>query len=170
MNFSDLIAQRYSVRDFSPQPVEEEKILAILTAGRLAPTACNNQPQRFYVARSGPALETLREITPCVFNAPVVIVLAGRAAEAWVNPFSGRDSLETDVSIAGTQMMLQAAELGLGSTWVQWADLEQVRARLGLPEEVTVLGLLNVGYPSERAEPAPQHTRRRPLEETVRYL
>jgi nitroreductase len=170
MSFSELSAQRYSVRDFAPTPVEEEKLQAVLAAGRLAPTACNNQPQHIFVAQSQQALETLRAITPCVFNAPVVLVLAARESEAWVNPFSKHNSAETDISIVGTHMMLQAADLGLGSTWVQWADLEVVKKNLGLPEDVTVYGLLNIGYPSKKAQPAPQHTSKKDLQETVTWL
>jgi nitroreductase len=170
MSFHDLSAQRYSVRDFAPTPVEEEKLQAILATGRLAPTACNNQPQQIFVAESQQALDALRAITPCVFNAPVVLVLAARESEAWVNPFSQHNSAETDISIVGTHMMLQAAELGLGSTWVQWADLAAVKEKLALPEDVTVYSLLNLGYPSEKAEPAPQHTQKKELQETVTRL
>jgi nitroreductase len=170
MSFSELSAQRYSVRDYASTPVEEEKLQAVLAAGRQAPTACNNQPQQIYVAQSEPALEVLKAITPCIYNAPVVLVLAAREAEAWVNPNSGRNSAETDVSIVGTHMMLQAAELGLGTTWVQWADLAAVKAKLGLPEDVTVYGLLDLGYPSEKAAPAPQHSDKKELKETVTRL
>jgi nitroreductase len=170
MSFSELSAQRYSVRDFAPTAVEADKLQAVLQAGRLAPTACNNQPQQIFVAQSQKALGVLRDITPCVFNAPVVLILTARVAEAWVSPFSKQSSAETDVSIVGTHMMLQAAELGLGSTWVQWANLAQVKAQLNLPEDCTVYGLLVLGYPSEQAQPAPLHSQRKPLEATVHFL
>ncbi|GHV07359.1 nitroreductase [Clostridia bacterium] len=49
MNFSGLARDRYSVRNFKAQPIEEEKLGAILEAGRIAPTACNYQPQRIKV-------------------------------------------------------------------------------------------------------------------------
>ena len=52
MSFMDLCQERYSVRRFDPRPVEDEKISQILEAGRIAPTACNYQPQRVYVVKS----------------------------------------------------------------------------------------------------------------------
>ena len=52
MNYSELIRERYSVRAYKDTPVEEEKLAAILEAARLAPTACNNQPQKIYVVKS----------------------------------------------------------------------------------------------------------------------
>lgn len=48
MDFLELAKERYSVRIYSDEPVEEEKINKILEAGRVAPTAHNNQPQRIY--------------------------------------------------------------------------------------------------------------------------
>ena len=56
MDFQTLAAQRYSLRKFSPAPVEEEKLALILEAGRNAPTAHNLQPQRIFVLRSPEAL------------------------------------------------------------------------------------------------------------------
>ena len=56
MNFLELAKNRYSERYFDPRPVEQEKLDKILEAGRIVPTACNYQPQRFYVLRSPQAL------------------------------------------------------------------------------------------------------------------
>jgi len=47
--FLALATERYSVRSFKKQPIEAEKLAEILEAGRIAPTACNNQPQRIKV-------------------------------------------------------------------------------------------------------------------------
>ena len=44
MEYSELIAARYSVRGYRPDPVEDEKLEAVLEAARLAPTAANRQP------------------------------------------------------------------------------------------------------------------------------
>ena len=52
MDFLELAKNRYSERFFDPRPVEQEKLDKILEAGRIVPTACNYQPQRFYVLRS----------------------------------------------------------------------------------------------------------------------
>ena len=52
MTFQELAHARYSVRSFNDIPIEDEKLNLILEAGRVAPTACNFQPQKIYVARS----------------------------------------------------------------------------------------------------------------------
>ncbi len=57
MDFEKLSAERYSLRKFDTRPVEQEKLDLILEAGRNAPTAHNNQPQRIFVFRSPEALE-----------------------------------------------------------------------------------------------------------------
>ena len=64
MDFHELVRQRYSVRTFKPDPIEPEKLEKILSAGRCAPSAHNNQPQRVYVAQSAEALKTLAKIVP----------------------------------------------------------------------------------------------------------
>ena len=56
MTFLELAKARYSVRSFKDQPIEDEKLNRILEAGRIAPTACNNQPQKIYVAKSEDSL------------------------------------------------------------------------------------------------------------------
>jgi nitroreductase len=57
MTFMELARNRFSERHFDSRPVEEEKLQRILEAGRIAPTACNYQPQRIYVIRSKAAME-----------------------------------------------------------------------------------------------------------------
>ena len=68
MDFTQLVAQRYSVRKYAERPVEPEKIQAVLEAGRLAPTAKNLQPQRIHVIQSPEALAKIREAVHCAFS------------------------------------------------------------------------------------------------------
>lgn len=171
MEFFELAAARYSVRDFLPAPVETEKLTRILETGRLAPTAHNKQSQRIFVVQTPELLEKLKEATPCTYGAPVVLVVGGSKSEASISAFDGsRNACEMDATIVATHMMLQAAELGLGSTWVCHADLEKVKELLALPEDITLHALINVGYASEKGVPSAWHTARKPLEETVSFL
>ena len=62
MTFMELAQNRYYERFFDSRPVEDEKLRQILEAGRIVPTACNYQPQRFYVMRSPEALEKARQM------------------------------------------------------------------------------------------------------------
>ncbi|MCE5196659.1 MAG: nitroreductase family protein [Negativicutes bacterium] len=170
MEFSQLIRERYSVRKFADQAVEQEKLQKILEAGRVAPTAKNLQPQRIYVLQSQEALLKIRAIARCAFNAPIVLLVCGDLKEGWVNPFNRRNSTEMDVSIVNTHMMLQAKELGLDSTWACWFDTAAVKTAFCLPEGVEPFCLLPLGYPAPGVTPSAMHHQRKPLSETVTML
>ena len=165
------IEERYSVRDFAPRPIEPEKLNRILEAGRLAPTAKNNQPQRIYVLESEAALEKIRAITRCAYNAPVVLLVAVDTEEQWNNPLeAGVVSGEQDAAIVATQMMLAAWDEGVGSCWVGFMPPSEVKKAFDLPENERVALLLPIGYPADGAAPSPNHAKRKPLSETVRRL
>lgn len=169
MEFQKLIYERYSVRNFSSQPVEEEKLQKILEAGQAAPTARNAQPQRVLVVKSPEALEKIRECTPCHYNAPVVLVMCRKSSDTPIDPEKGvnGDSTPLDASIALTHMMLCAADLGLGSCWVGLHYKEKLRRLFHVPDYLEIVSLLPIGYPAEDAAPNPAHTQRLPLSETV---
>ena len=61
-----------------------------------------------------------------------------------------------NVTIATEHMILAAHELGLGTCWVRAFDASKVADILGLPEEVTVLCLLPLGFPDEAPKPRPR--------------
>jgi len=127
MKFINLAEERYSLRKFSDQPIEKEKLDLILKAGQLAPTACNYQPQRILVLENEAALTKLKQCTPYHFNAPMALLICYDKDVSWKRSYDGKDSGEIDASIVSTQMMLQATELGLGSTWVGHFDPALIR-------------------------------------------
>jgi nitroreductase len=170
MDFYKLAASRYSVRKFAEKPLEDQKLNRILECGRIAPSAHNNQPQRIYVLKSEEALAKIRAITHYAFNAPVVLLVCGNVDEGWINHFNNRNATEMDTSIVTTHMMLQAQELGIGSTWVCWFDTEKVKQEFALPQGIEPFCLLPLGYPAENSVPTANHTTRKPLSETVTEL
>ena len=172
MAFMDLAKSRYSVRKFSDKPIEKEKLDAILEAGRIAPTGHNYQPYRVYVLQSAEALEKIRGLTRCAFNAPVVLMVTVRKDEEWVNPFEHSIRAgEQDASIVATHMMLEAWDLGIGSVWVRGFRADEVAKMFRLPDEIKPVCLLPMGYPSEKAKPNEDlHNTYRPLEEMVEEL
>ena len=91
--FMELAEKRFSVRQFTDQPIAEDVLAAILEAGRIAPTAKNTQPQRVFVLKSAEALELARKITPCTFSAPVVLLVAYDRTEAFRYP--GEEELDS---------------------------------------------------------------------------
>ena len=170
MDFAKLAAERYSLRKFSDRPVEAEKLAAVLESGRNAPTAHNFQPQRIPVLQSPEALEKVDGCTGAHFNPPVMLVVAYDPAVSWKRETDGKDHGEIDAAIAATQMMLQAADLGLGTTYVGMFEPEKLRAAFPELEGLVPIALLPLGYPAEGAHPSRLHADRKPMEELVKYL
>jgi nitroreductase len=170
MNFKELVTSRYSVRSFASVPVPAEKLQAVLEAARLAPTACNLQPQRIFVLQSTEALTKVRACTSCHFDAPVVLLVCYDKAESWERGFDGFNSGEMDASIVGTHLMLAATAQGLGSTWVCYFDPAKLRKEFALPENLVPAALFPLGVPASDSKPNPNHFNRKKLEETVSWL
>ena len=170
MQFVQLSEARYSLRKFSDRPVEAEKLAAILEAGRNAPTAHNLQPQRIFVLRSPEALEKADACTAAHFHPPVILVVAYDPEAAWKRETDGKNHGEIDASIAATQMMLEAADLGLGTTYVGMFEPEKLLAAFPEMAGLCPIAMLPLGYPAEGAHPSRLHADRKPLEELVKYL
>ena len=171
MTFQELAHARYSVRSFQNMPIKDEDMHLILEAGRVAPTACNNQPQKIFVAKSEEARQKLASVCRCTFGAPVILVVCYDRNRDWKNKLQpGYESGETDAAIVCTHMMLQAFELGVGSCWVGYFNATEVAEALGLPENITVSALLPMGYPAADAAPLPLHGQFRDLADTIEEI
>ena len=167
MEFAELAKKRYSVRSFKSTPVEPELLNKVLEAGRLAPTACNNQPQKIIVVESADALDHLKRCTQYHFNAPTALIVCYDKNVSWKRPFDGKDNGEYDACIVTTHLMLQAADLGLGTTWVGYFDPKDVIREFKLPLNIVPIAILPLGYPADHAQPAGGHTQRHPLDSMV---
>lgn len=168
MTFYELAKARYSVRKFKSDMIEDEKLSAILEAGRLAPTACNFQPQKIYVVKSEEKRNKLAEVCKYTFGAPVILVIGYDKDRDWKNRrMPGYSSGETDAAIVCTHMMLEAWEEGIGSCWVGAFSAEAVENALSLPENIRVTAMLPIGYAADDAEPAPFHNDFRAFEDTI---
>ena len=171
MNFLELAKARYSVRAFQKKQIDTEDLSAILEAGRVAPTACNNQPQKVFVVQSPALLQKLANVCPCTFGAPTVIVMSYDTERDWKNRrMPGYSSGETDAAIVCTHMMLAAFERGVGSCWVGVFNANDVAKALDLPDHLRVTSLLPIGYPAPDAKPLDLHSQYRALDDTVTIL
>ena len=150
--------------------MEAEKLALILESGRNAPTADNNQPQRIFVLQSPEALEKADACMGSHFHPPVILAVAYDPAVSWHRENDGKDHGEIDATIAATQMMLQAADLGLGTTYVGMFDPEKLKEAFPEMAGLGITALLTLGYPAEGAHPARLHNDRKPIEELVKYL
>ena len=144
------IYTRISVRKFKPDPVEREKIIAILRAAMQAPSAGNQQPWEFYVVTDPEKLEALSSssqyATPMKI-APVAIVAAYRK-ELWAPEYA-----DIDMSIAMENLWLETTAQGLGGVWLGIAPLEDrmeyVEKIVGIPQDQRAFALFPLGYPDE---------------------
>ena len=144
------IFERVSIRRFTEQPVEEEKLLAILRAAMAAPSAGNQQPWEFYVIRDRAKLEALSQVTPysgCTKRATVAIVSAYRE-KLWAPSYA-----QIDMSIAMENLWLACGEQGLGGVWLGIAPIEDrmkaVEEIVGIPEGLHAFAIFPLGYPAE---------------------
>jgi len=171
MDFMELAKKRYSVRKFSDKAVEKEKLDLILEAGNIAPTAKNLQPQRIYVLQNKDALAKLDTLTHCRYGAPVVLIFTYNTDEEWKNSLeAGIHSGVEDVSIVATHIMLEAAELGLDTCWVNYYPNSALEQLFNLPANEKSVLIMPLGYAAADAEPAPLHSVKKDISETVKYL
>lgn len=167
MSFLDLAKTRYSVRSYSEKKVEEEKLLKILEAGRVAPTACNFQPVKLLVVQEQEGLAKVSKAAN-VFNAPLVIIVCGEIDKAWVRPFDQKNIADVDASIVTDHMMLQATELGLGSVWICYFKPDVIKQEFNIPDSLEPVNILAIGYGTDKVKSPDRHdTERKALSDIV---
>jgi len=155
MHFNLLLKERYSVRSFKPLKVSKALIEQVLEAGRMAPSANNNQPWYFISVRDDDQLSKIKAAYPRDWFAevPQVIVVCGDHEQSWKRSYDSKDHCDMDVAIATDHMTLRAAELGLGTCWVCHFDPNVLSEILELPEHVEPMVILPIGYPANPEVP-----------------
>jgi nitroreductase len=167
MEYSKLIASRYSVRAYRPDPVEDEKIQRVLEAACLAPTAANRQPFQLIVIHTRGCESELQQIyhKPWFVQAPLILCAVGIPRDSWVRSSDQRRYLDVDVAIVMDHVILEATNQGLGTCWIAAFNARAAREFLRLPEEVDPLIFSPLGYPADT--PGPKE--RKPIQTLVRY-
>jgi nitroreductase len=169
MNFLELARKRFSVRHFEAKKVEEEKLLQILEAGRVAPTAANHQPQRIIVVRGDVGLDKLKKAAN-IYDAPLAVIVCADRNEAWKRPFDGKDTVDIDASIVTDHMMMEATEIGLGTVWICYFKPDVVRKEFNIPNHMEPVNILAIGYAAGPIASPDRHDKaRKPMKETVFY-
>ncbi len=172
------IQHRRSVRKYTSDPIDPEKLQSVLEAGRLAPSGNNKQPWTFIVVQSEPQRKAVMEAChnqTWMMTAPAFIVaVADMAARSeadlaiYLDENSPHWELKRairDTAIAVENMLLEADALGLGTCWVGFFVQSEIRPLLGIPNNKFVLGVIPIGYPAEQPAARP----RKALSEIVRY-
>ena len=168
MDFLKLAEKRYGVRSYKPDPVEEYKLEKVLEAARLAPTACNLQPFQLIVIRTEGREEELRRIyrSSWFVEAPIIVCACAIPSQSWSRR-DGENYCYVDVAIAMDHLILEAADMGLGTCWIGAFDPMEARSILGLPDGVEPVAFTPLGYPND--QPGSRHRSRKSLDDLVRY-
>lgn len=167
MNVTEAIKKRKSVRKYLDKPIENKKLMSVLEAGRLAPSARNRQEWRFVIVRDSGIRRKLVEAAnnqPFVGEAPIVIVACAENYNILMP--CGQPSYSIDVALSLDHISLAAVELGLGSCWIGDFNEIKVKEILDIPDKIRVVALMPLGYPSD---PSVVRKERLPLDGIVKY-
>jgi len=176
MDVITAIKTRRSIIKFKPDPVEEDKLQAVLEAARWAPSWANTQCWEFIIVTNPETkmklAETLYLRNPAVDavkNAPVVIVACAKLGLSGF--YKGKPLVDKedfylfDVALALHNISLAAHSLGLGTLHVAAFDVKKACEILEVPAGVTVVELMPIGYPLE----VPHAPPRKELKDFIYY-
>ncbi len=163
MDALELIKIRRSIREYGDKPILKETLEKIIDAARFAPTARAVQPWEF-IAITKP--ETLKKIAEIVETGRFIA-----QAKACIAVYCQDTKYYLEDGCAATQnILLAAAELGIGSCWVAGDKKPyclQINKLLGLPDAFKLVSLVSLGYP--KAENAFKSIERRSLQEILHW-
>ena len=131
-----------AVRDYQDTPVPPDIVRRIVEAGRLTASSMNGQPWHFIVVENRDTLRQMGALVrtgPYIAQAPLAIVVAIEQTKFAVS----------DASRAIQSMILTAWSEGIGSNWVGFRGLTEVKSLLGIPDALEVLAILPFGYPAQ---------------------
>lgn len=160
MELKEVLLARRSVRKFTPEEVSKEDVDYLLHAAMSGPSACNRTPWDFYVVTDGAVLEKLRHASQfSKIVSPLAIVVCGSLSRAL--PMQLASFWIQDCSAATENILLAAADRGLGAVWCgihpQKRAEAKVRDALGLTEKQIPLNIIYLGHPEQTPEPRDQY-------------
>jgi nitroreductase len=169
MDFLELAQKRYLIKSFKNVPVEDEKIIRILEAGRLASSITNAQPIHFILIKEKESLEEIYSTysRDWVRTAPIIIAICADETNVAKHK-DGTSYGPVDVAIAINQMTLAATELGLGTCWIATFDKIKVAELLQTPKGIIPLFLLPIGYFGDNLNLS-RHNTRKPMSDILHY-
>lgn len=167
MALLDLLTKRYSVRSYQSDPVEEEKLKMVLEAARLAPTAANRQAFKILVIRTAGRQEELKRVygKDWFVQPPYILGIVRVEGADWVRRSDQKAYGDVDAGIVFDHLVLQAAELGLGTCWVGAFDPAAAAEVLKLEPDWVPVAFTPLGYPADEKG----RKIRKPLEEIAVY-
>jgi nitroreductase len=171
MSFIELAKRRYSSRSYKNQPVEEEKLMQVLDAARIAPTAANKQPVRIVVVRDHETRKKFITVYPrqWIVDAPVILAIVCDHNHSWKRSFDNKDICDVDAAIIADHLTLAATDLGLATCWICAFNPTICREILNLPDHIEPVVLLPLGYPADKVDLERHSKMRKPLSEILHW-
>jgi nitroreductase len=172
MQLKKLAENRYSVRAYLSDSVEQEKINYILDCARLAPSACNYQPWKFYVITDKKVMEHIQESynREWLKSAPVYIIVCKDASLSWKRKNTdNKDFGDVDAAIAAEHICLAATEMGLGTCWICNFDPDILKKALHLSSTMEALALFPLGY-IDKEKSSYTNKNRKPLSDIIEWI
>jgi nitroreductase len=166
MDFYKVIEERHSVRTYLDTPVEKDKLLRILRAAQLAPTAVNFQAFRIYVISTEGKKDILKKVyhRDWFSEPPYVLLVCTVKDKCWVRR-DGKDYGDVDSAIVMDHIILAAAAEGLGTCWVGAFDAKAAKEAFDLPEGFEPVAFTPLGYEKK----SPFEKKRKDISELVIY-
>ncbi len=160
MKVYDAIKKRRTIRKFTQKPIPKETLLSLVDCARMAPYGANLQPLKFAILDEPSLLETvfpctkwagyLKNGTPTPQERPTAyLLLLGDTT------IKKNGDFQVETGAAGMAITLAATASGLGACWIGALDRKQIRELLQIPEHLTVLDIIALGYPAQESEAVP---------------
>ena len=178
MEFNNLVKARRSCRAFDNSPVSEDQIAAIADAGQWAPSPLNLQPWEFIIITESEIKAAIKEAAEdakqkvvdnggpawagqydmaFLDEAPVYIAVVVNPSKAGLGSFFGQSyGAIQAVSACIQNMLLAAADMGLGSLWFTFFDPKRVQSKLNVPDNLEIAGVLLIGKPKGAMKAIPR--------------
>ncbi len=178
MEFKTLLKERRSCRVYETSPVTEEQLTAILEAGQWAPNPLNLQPWEFIVIKDQELKTKIRKASEdarqlvmdnggpkwaakysagFLEEASVLVVVVYNPSKGGLGNFFGQTEGAIQAASACVQnMLLAAADEGLGTLWFTWFEPEKLQSILNIPENLKIAGVIPIGEPKGAMEAPPR--------------
>ncbi len=148
--FEEVLYNRQSIRKYSQQPVEQDKLDRIIDAAIAAPTAANKQPWLLCIIKK--PRKQLKGILKqkWALDAPIVVVVFGNKEMAWERSWDSLSFHMVDATIVMDHLILAATNEGLGTCWIAANDPAAIRKACEVEPNFEFLALTPIGYPAEK--------------------
>ena len=178
MEFKAVVKSRRSCRAFEPDPVTDDQLAAIMEAGQWAPSPMNALPWEYIIVTDAEVKAQIRKVSEAarqavldgggpgfaakydmgfLEQAPVLIAVVFDPSKKGLGDFfNQKDGALQAASACVQNMMLAAAEYGLGTLWFTWFDPQKMKAALNVPQNLEIAALIPIGKPKGEIKAPPR--------------